>query len=153
MTKYLVAKSSVIAVLTALSLAGCGGGGSESETAGGPCNVEVDEPVLTIQKATNASGGAAIAEIRLTNIKINDVVPDPSLLVIESKGMSVDGGALVCKAPCGFWSGKAKISFTAAANGFQSKSFIVDAVYSTQTGNCPARLTNGTKIEVALAPI
>lgn len=147
---FLLPRWLTAALLTAVSLQGCGGGSSDEPRAGN-CAVQTAEPVLTIQKVTDSTTGAPITKLQLLNPVVNGLPVDPSAFVLQSEGLTVVSGAIFCSAPCGFWRSEGRISFTATAPGFTAQEVAVDARYGSRAGSCPAVLSGGTRIELALS--
>lgn len=132
-------------------------GGASQSGRGNPgiCIARADEPVLTLQTATNATSGQPVwQQLKLTHIKLNDQPADLTMLMLgASKNVTLAGDALVCTAACAFGGVvEGRYSFTVEAPGYQPRAYVVDAAFAGRSGSCPLTLSNGTKLDVALVP-
>lgn len=135
-----------------MAVGGCGGGGA-GEPVAGPCVVLPSEPVVQITSAIDAVNRQPLEQVTLTNFRMNGTPVAPVVVMTPSTGVTLAGSSLRCTPPCGFGGADATFALTVEAGGYTPTPVTVEARYADFTGGCPAYLSGGTKISVALAPI
>lgn len=141
----------ICAVACMLVLASCGGSGC-------PLGVVLDNPILHVREAKNASTGAPIAQVTLSDIRIHGQLQsgaDMNFLVPGSaRNTTVEGNQLRCTLGCSFGVESGDYQFIVSAPGYVSKTVtLTDVQYTGSEGSgCNARPTGGPTISLSLDP-
>lgn len=142
----------VAIVGSALAAAACGASQS------GPCSVMLDEALISIVRAEDASTHAPMARVGLRSIFVDDQpITDPGILTRVSapvKGVTVVGNELVCDIVCSFAMQEGLYRMTVYAEDYRDTTIAVLAKYANHQsgpGGCPVRASGGVKLSIALA--
>ena len=123
-----------------------------------PLDEVINIPILTIQEATDASTGARIPQLVLSDISIQGQLQRGAsmelLVSSDSRNATVDGDQLRCAIACAFSHGNGDYTFTVSAPGYVSKTINVPGVRYTafQRNGCTNTATRGTSLTVVLDP-
>lgn len=144
-------RSLISAVVCMLILASCGGSGC-------PLGVVLDNPILHVRDATNASTGASIAQVTLSDIRIHGRLQsgdDMNFLVPgNARNTTVEGNQLRCTLGCSFGVESGDYQFIVSAPGYVSKTVtLTDVRYTGSEGSgCNATPAGGPTISLSLDP-
>lgn len=128
----------------ALLLAGC-------NAHEGPCEfVEVGH-VMELRTASNATTGAAIPSVFLSDIRYHDE-PVRLQFVPVGPGASLESDGIRCSPACSFEKMTGPFSFDVSANGYSTKRVAVDAQWANVELGCPGRASGSTVFNVTLQP-
>lgn len=138
-------------------LTGAACGGSDGGTSG-PCYVQYEEPLFTITAASDAHTGAALEQVFLVRFAYEgssglglDFLTNH--LGLEPHNVTIENGELLCDVECAFGGPAGSYTFTFRAIGYRDTTFTLDrAEYANAQGDCPAVLSDGLDLELALTP-
>ncbi len=142
-------KHLTLAACIAAMLSACSGGEPEAPVFG-TCDVYADEPVLNIVSVKDATTGAALDQVSLTDLRVGGVAAALESLTWLQSRVVVSGQTLACTLPCGFGDGPMHVTLTVSALGYEPAAITVDASYSVLRGNCPGVFSGGTTVSVTL---
>ena len=117
---------------------------------GGPCVQIATDPILTIATAVDATSGAAITQLTLTDIKVNGTPVLLEFMQHLSSTAKVVGAHVECGIPCGFGESEGTYTATVTADGYNPLSLSVAARYSSSVGGCPNIVSGSTLTSVVL---
>ena len=138
-------------VVTAVLSLGCQ---AACNTDGTVCagSVVYDEPIIRIAAVTDATSGATVSPITISQIRLNAVdlpaisfEPPPGLL-----NASVSNSQVLCNVACAFGRNTGTYSFSVEAPGYTTKQVSVDANYSRVTTACEQHASGATEVRITL---
>ena len=112
-----------------------------------PCSGTSTKPIVQIAEARNASTGALLPKILITNPMLDGAPLDPALTFVSN--IERAGSGFFCTIPCLFGSKPGTYTFTASAQSFYQAPIQVVASYTNIPAGCPA--THGSPARVSLA--
>jgi hypothetical protein len=142
--------------LLATGLFACSGDGVN-----GPCYVDYQSPIFSVRKVANATSGASVPQIRLSNFTLTRngaVLTQDIRTQISGPHYGVffagdDSPDLVCDVSCGFGTEPGHYSMTVTAAGFAPKQVQYDVDFTSKRGGgCPLILSGPTTVDISLVP-
>jgi hypothetical protein len=122
----------------------------------GVCSVEYEDSLLNFDRVTDARTNAVLPDVTLRDFRYHDRAVSPAtVLGGPLRGISAEGEAIRCTAPCGFGSQEGPYSFTVSRSGYRDTTLVVDAKYARRdggSGGCPLRLSRGVRFTLRLTP-
>jgi hypothetical protein len=143
----------LVCALAALATAGC----SSPDSLVGPCIVYFREPLLGIPSVVDAATGAAIPQVRISDITINGTLMSAGGLAMEvvppATGVVLSGDTVVCDIACGFAISEGTYAFRVSAAGHRDTVIEqLSAHYTNYHGNCPLYISGGITLPLSLRP-
>lgn len=118
------------------------------------CSSSFSEPVLNIRQATDAATGAMLAEVAITELKIDAAAVNGielDHLVWPGHNVRTGNGSLVCTLPCQFSHREGRYEFSVSATGYAKLPVALDVRYAQAAGECPVVLSGATETQLRLA--
>jgi hypothetical protein len=125
----------------------------------GPCYVRYNEPILTITAATDARTGAPLSRIIVRDFSYDDRSRSELGIAfltdhfgLTPRNVLIEGSSLRCDIVCAFGAPEGRYQLTIGATNYRDTTFTVAAKYGRGSGDCPATLFDGVRLEVQLTP-
>ena len=115
-------------------------------------SVVYDEPIIRIAAVTDATSGATISPITLSQIRLN-AVDLPAISFEPPPGLvnaSVSNSQVLCNVACAFGRNTGTYTFNVQAAGYATKQVSVDANYSRVTTACEQHASGATEVRISL---
>jgi hypothetical protein len=111
----------------------------------GPCEHVVEDPVIHINRVTDAGGGVFLREFKITSALMDSIPVDALFLKGPVAYNSVVfNGELICNPPCGFGATEGTYVLHVSAPNYRDTSIVICASYANFKGGCPSSNSDGT---------
>jgi hypothetical protein len=117
------------------------------ETAIGPCEHNILDPLIEIEDVFDESSGQAIQEFKITAaILDSNHIQLQTLLNEVSFNTVFYDSVLYCNTPCGFAAEEGKYQLTLSASGYNDTTVVIDARFGKFDGGCPSTNSGSTTV-------
>jgi hypothetical protein len=112
----------------------------------GPCVHIYKEAILHIDSVKDMQTGNYLTSITLTQIQLDSIKINPSLLTPVGVNVIAHDSVLMCSVPCSFGTESHEYKFKVSADGYVDTIISCFPIYTINKGGCPSSSDGGLHI-------